>query len=276
VKRIADAEVEKHAEEARRMLERCTLCPRDCRVDRTRGEKGFCGLGDSAHCFREALYYHEESELIPSHMLFLTGCNLRCEFCLVNEWNEAPLEVAEMDLPKTRARILERLRAGARTLNFLGGEPSVSLCALLELIAPIRSKLRVVWNSNMYFSEECGRLLDGVVDVYLADFKCGSAKCAKELLGVDDYLETVRRNLLFAKGSADLIVRHLVLPGHAECCREPVLRWLKENIPQVKLSLRGEYMPPPEARNAPAEFLRDLEFKAAFDRARALDLRMIQ
>ena len=273
---IADAEVGKRAEEARRLLERCALCPRDCRVDRTRGEKGFCGLGDSAHCFREALYYHEEPELIPSHMLFLTGCNLRCDFCLVNEWNEAPLEAAEMDLPKTRARILERLRAGARTLNFLGGEPSVSLCGLLELIAPIRSKLRVVWNSNMYFSEECGRLLDGVVDVYLADFKCGSAKCAKELLGVGRLPRDGPAQPAVREGSADLIVRHLVLPGHAECCREPVLRWLKENIPQVKLSLRGEYMPPSQARNSPAEFLREREFQAAFDRARALDLRMVQ
>jgi putative pyruvate formate lyase activating enzyme len=276
VKRVTDAEVGKRAEEARRILGRCTLCPRDCRVDRTRGEKGFCGLTDSARCFREALYYHEESELIPSHMLFFSGCNLRCEFCPVGEWIEAPEAAAGMDLAKTRARILERLRAGARTLNFVGGEPSVNLCGLLELIAPIRSKLRVVWNSNMYFSEECGRLLDGVVDVYLADLKCGSAKCAKDLLGVDDYLETVQRNLLFAQGSADLIVRHLVLPGHAECCREPVLRWLKENMPQVKLSLRGEYLPPSEARKAPAEFLREIEFQDAFDRARALNLRMVQ
>lgn len=276
MKRIADAEVGKRAEAAWSILRCCTLCPRDCRVDRTRGEKGFCGLTGSVRCFREALYYHEESELIPSHLLFLAGCNLRCEFCLVSEWNESPEEAAEMDLPKTRARILERLRAGARTLNFLGGEPSASLCGLLELIAPIRSKLRVVWNSNMYFSEECGRLLDGVVDVYLADFKCGSPKCAKELLGAADYLETVQRNLLFAKRSADLIVRHLVLPGHSKCCREPVLRWLKENIPQVKLSLRGEYMPPSEARKSPPEFLREREFRAAFDRARALDLRMVQ
>jgi putative pyruvate formate lyase activating enzyme len=276
MKRVSDAEVGKCAEKARRILESCALCPRDCRVDRTRGKKGFCGLTESARCFREALYYHEESELVPSHMIFLSGCNLRCEFCLVSEWNEAPEEAPEMDLPKMRARILERLGAGARTLNFLGGEPSVSLYGLLKLIAPIRSKLRVVWNSNMYFSEECGRLLDGVVDVYLADFKCGSPTCAKELLGVGDYLETVQRNLLFAKSTADLIVRHLVLPGHSKCCREPVLRWLKENIPQVKLSLRGEYMPPSEARKSPAEFLGEREFRAAYDRARALDLKMVR
>jgi putative pyruvate formate lyase activating enzyme len=181
-----------------------------------------------------------------------------------------------MDLPKTRERILGHLRAGARTLNIVGGEPTVNLCGLLELIAPIRSKVRLVWNSNLYFSEECGRLLEDVVDVYLADLKFGNAKCAKDLLGVGDYLETVQRNLLFAKNSADLIVRHLVLPGHAECCREPLLRWLKENIPDVKLSLRGEYMPPSEARKAPAEYLRELEFKDAFERARALDLKTIE
>jgi putative pyruvate formate lyase activating enzyme len=276
VKRISDAEVGKRAEEARRMMASCALCPRDCRVDRTGGETGFCGLTASARCFREALYYHEESELVPSHMLFLSGCNLRCEFCLVSEWNEAPEEAPEMDLPKMRRRILDRLRAGARTLNFLGGEPSVSLCGLLDLIAPIRSKLRVVWNSNMYFSEEAARLLDGVVDVYLADFKCGNPTCAKKMLGVGDYLETVQRNLLFAERTADLIVRHLVLPGHSKCCREPVLRWLKENMPEVKLSLRGEYMPPSEPRKSPAEFLKEREFQAAFDRARALDLRMVQ
>ncbi len=276
MERISNGEAAERAEEARRILKSCTLCPRDCRVDRTRGEKGFCGLTDSAHCFREALYYHEEGELTPSHMLFLTGCNVRCEFCPVNEWTEAPEAAPAMDLPKTRERILERLRAGARTLNIVGGEPTVNLCGLLELIAPIRSKLRVVWNSNMYYSETCGRLLDGVVDVYLADLKFGNAKCAKDLLGVGDYLDTVQRNLLSAKGAADLIVRHLVLPGHAECCREPVMRWLKENMPQVKLSLRGEYIPPAEARNSPTEYLRELEFKDAFDRARELNLRMIQ
>lgn len=275
MKRIADAEVAKRAREARRILERCALCPHACHVDRTRGEKGFCGLTDSIRCFREALYYHEESELNPSHVLFFTGCNLRCEFCLVSEWNESPEAAAVMDPVRMRRRIRERLRAGARTLNLLGGEPSVNLCGLLELIAPIRSKLRVVWNSNMYFSEESGRLLDGVVDLYLADFKCGSPKCAREMLGVGDYIETVRRNLLFARRTADLIVRHVVLPGHARCCEEPVLRWLKENIPDVKLSLRCEYMPPPEARKAPAEYLSDREFRAAFDRARALSLNVI-
>jgi putative pyruvate formate lyase activating enzyme len=180
-----------------------------------------------------------------------------------------------MDLPRTRERILDRLRDGAKTLNLLGGEPSASLCGILELIAPIRSKVRVVWNSNMYFSEDCGRLLEGVADVYLADFKCGSAKCAKEMLGAGDYLETVRRNLLFASRTADLIVRHLVLPGHSKCCRDPVLRWLKENLPAVKLSLRGEYMPPPEARKSPASYLREREFRAAEDRARELELRMV-
>ena len=133
-------------------------------------------------------------------MLFLTGCNLRCEFCLVSEWNEAPQEAAEMDLPKTRARILERLRAGARTLNFLGGEPSVNLCGLLELIAPIRSKLRVVWNSNMYFSEECRAGCSTASWTFTWPISSAATPSApRSCSGSDDYLETVQRNLLFAK-----------------------------------------------------------------------------
>ena len=107
MKKASDAEVGKRAEEARRILQSCSLCPRNCRVDRTRGEKGFCGLTGAARCFREALYYHEESELVPSHMLFLSGCNLRCEFCLVSEWNEAPIEAPDGSA-EARERILDR------------------------------------------------------------------------------------------------------------------------------------------------------------------------
>jgi len=276
VKTLTCPDIERRSEEARRILQSCRLCPRACGVDRTAGEKGFCGVTDAIRCFREAVYYHEESELIPSHLLFLTGCNLRCEFCPVVEWNESPNEADEMDMPLMRERILQRRREGARTLNFLGGEPSVNLYGLLRLLSPIRAEVNVVWNSNMYFSEDAARLLEGVVDIYLADFKCGGAGCAEELLGADDYVEVVTRNLLFAHRTADLIVRHVVLPGHAKCCLEPALRWLKENIPQAKLSLRCEYMPPAEARKAPLEFLGEREFQAAFDRAGALGLNLIR
>jgi len=275
VNSFTGADIERRAEEAGRILRSCRLCPRACGVDRTAGEKGFCGVTDAIRCFREAVYYHEESELVPSHLFSLTGCNLRCEFCPVSEWNESPEEAPEMDLPRARERILQRRREGARTLNFLGGEPGVNLYGLLRLLAPIRSQVRVVWNSNMYFSEEARPLLEGVVDVYLADFKCGPA-CAEELLGVRDYVAVVTRNLLFASRTADLIVRHVVLPGHAQCCLEPVLRWLKENIPRAKLSLRSEYLPPADARKSPAEFLSEREFRAAADRAGALNLNRVR
>jgi putative pyruvate formate lyase activating enzyme len=180
------------------------------------------------------------------------------------------------DRTALRRRILRRRRQGARTLNLLGGEPTVSLAGILPLLDRLPRGLRVVWNSNMYFGDAAARLLDGAVDVYVADYKCGSPACARRLLGAKDYLEVVRENLRFAHRTADLIIRHLVLPGHAKCCLEPILRWVREEMPEAKLSLRREYLPPAEARHAPVAALSDREYVAARDRAQELGLNVIE
>ena len=264
------------AERAREMLRSCRLCPRACGVDRTAGEVGFCGLAEDARCFREVLHYGEEGELVPSHQVYFAGCNLRCEWCAVGEWNASPEDAAKADPVALGECIERRLAEGARTLNLLGGEPTVSLFGILRVLSEAPEAARVVWNSNMYFSDEAARLLDGVVDVYLADFKCANDACAERLLGARDYVAIVSENLRFARRSADLIVRHLALPGHRDCCAEPALRWLKENMPEVKVSLRRDYLPPARAREAPARTLDDGEYRAAFDFAKALGLNLIE
>ena len=272
----ARAEIAERAAQTHELMRSCRLCPRSCAVDRTAGEKGFCELTDAARCFREVLHYGEESELIPSHQIYFAGCNLRCEFCAVGEWNASPDAAPELDIPAMRECILRRRREGARTLNLLGGEPTVSLFGILKLLAEIRSEVTVLWNSNMYFSEEAARLLDGMVDIYLADFKCGNRTCAEKIIGADDYMETVRENLQFAHATADLIVRALVLPGHFGCCLEPTLRWIKETMPDVKVSLRPDYLPPSDAVHAPGGFLDGREYAAAVDRAEELNLNVIR
>jgi len=268
--------IHERAAEARELLHACRLCPRACGVDRTAGEKGFCGLTDTARCFREVLHYGEEEELIPSHQVFLAGCNLRCEFCAVGEWNVSPDEAPELDLSRMRECIRRRLEEGARTLNFLGGEPTASILGVLRLLEGLQVEVNVLWNSNMYFSAPAARLLDGVVDIYLADFKCGNATCAERLLGAKDYVEVVRENLRFARAAGDLIVRYLVLPGHGECCLEPILGWIEENMPEVKLSLRRDYLPPARAGHAPAGMLSEREYMEAVERASALKLNLIK
>jgi len=262
-------------EQAYEAMRYCQLCPRACAVDRTAGQTGYCGLTHEAHVFREVLHYGEEAELIPSHQVFFTGCNLRCEFCAVAEWNAAPESAPLLDVAQLRECILARQKEGARTLNFLGGEPSVSLYGALKLLAVLPDGISLVWNSSMYFAQEAASLLDGVVDIYLADFKVGNADCAETLLDARDYVEVVRENLAFAQSTADLIVRHLVMPGHEACCLEPVLRWIKENMPEVKLSLRKDYLPPARALHAPAGMLSQSAFQSAMDRAHTLGLNLI-
>ncbi len=101
----------------------------------------------------------------------------------------------------------------------------------------------VVWKSDFHFTPEALDLLTGVVDVFVADFKFGNDACAHRLSGINHYLSIVTRNLLAARSRGRLIVRHLLLPGHDECCWKPIAAWLAEHLPDVEVSIRGGFMP---------------------------------
>lgn len=270
------ARIEEAIEAASRHRRECQLCPRDCRVNRSTGQTGYCGLDDRARCFREMLHGAEEAELSPSHQIYFAGCNLRCGFCTVTEWNEGPLGVAELDTDRLIGRIEQRRAQGARNLNLLGGEPIVSLPGILSLLARAQPATPVVLNSNMYYNEDIDGLLDAFVGVYLADLKCGDSRCAEALLDARDYVDVARRNILRASGRSNLIVRHLILPGHTDCCLRPTLRWLAKEIPGVKLSLRTNYVPPAAAGPAPGDYPSPQEIIAATNEARDLGLRLIE
>jgi putative pyruvate formate lyase activating enzyme len=263
------------AERAAESLRCCRLCPRNCGVNRAAGEVGYCRLDDRARCFREMLHPGEEAELSPSHQVYLAGCNLRCEFCTVAEWNQDPRAVGAMDTDRLVGRIEERRRQGARNVNLLGGEPAVSVAGILRLLGRLRSETAIVFNSNMYYNPCVDAWLRGHVDVYLADLKCGNSGCAKAMLDASDYVEVARRNIGMAREHGDVIVRHLVLPGHADCCLRPTLHWLAAQMPGVKVSLRTNYVPPARATAAPAGYARDEEIAAARNEARDLGLRLI-
>jgi len=254
----------------------CRLCPRDCRVNRSEGETGYCGLDDRVHCFREMLHRAEEAELSPSHQVYFAGCNLRCRFCTVEEWNREPLVVPALDPQWLLGRIEHRRRQGARNVNLLGGEPTVSLPGILRLLGRAHPSTPVVLNSNMYYNSSIDALLHAFVGVYLADLKCGDRRCAEALLDAEDYVEVARQNILMASKHSNLIVRHLILPGHTDCCLRPTLRWLAQEIPDVKLSLRTNYVPPAAAGPAPTGYVLPQEAAAARDEARNLGLRLIE
>jgi len=222
------------------------------------------------------LYCGEEEPLNPSHQVYFTGCNLRCAFCTVAEWNEEPQAADVLDIDYLKERISHRKSQGARTLNLLGGEPTLSLPGIIELLSHLDPQMQMVLNSNMYYEAQVHELLDGLIDIYLADLKCGNSSCAEILLDATDYVEVVKENIVKANCRSEVIVRHLVLPGHRDCCLEPILRWLAETLPEAKVSLRGDYTPPAQATSAPRKYLDQTELYDALDMARQMGLNLIQ
>jgi len=247
-------QIPKRKEIIRQLLMDCRLCPHQCRVNRVDGETGVCGLDLQAYCFREMINLSEEQGLVPSHQVYFAGCNLKCGFCSVAEWNVNPTSVPAIEINDLVGRIEDKRLQGAINLNLLGGEPAVNLYGILNLLEKIPQLTQVVWNSNMYYNKPVFDALDGLIDVYLADFKCGSNTCSEKLLGVDKYLETVQENLLFAAQKADLYIRHVAMPGHLDCCTRPVLEWIAEHLPDNKVSLRFDYIPPIPPGDCPESY----------------------
>jgi len=266
----------KRVEVAREALRNCRLCPRNCGVDRIAGATGYCGLDEKLRCFRELVYDGEEDGLNPSYHLCFTGCNLRCEFCTVAEWNEQPLAGIEADYEILKKTIEEKIEQGAENLNLLGGEPAVNIFGILELLSRLNSRTRVVWNSNMYYNDIVDELTAGLVDVYLADLKAGNVRCGETVLGAADYFEVATRNIIKAGEHGRVIVRHVILPGHTECCLKPVLYWLAEKSPNVEISLKGNYLPPANAKHSPAGYLGKNEYEIALRLAEKLNLNLIK
>jgi putative pyruvate formate lyase activating enzyme len=146
--------------------------------------------------------------------------------------------------PRAFGDLVRARRAeGAANVNFLGGEPSVNLLAILEALKQCPPDTRVVWNSNMYFTESQAELLKGLVDVYLADWKYGNDACALKLSAAPRYMEVLRRNLRFAVETARAIVRYLVMPGHNACCFQPIAEVMAAEFSEVPLSILDPYVP---------------------------------
>ncbi len=228
------------------MLESCRFCERRCGADRTRGERGFCGVGGESRFASQFLHMGEEPELVPSHTVFFSGCTFSCAYC--QNWDIAmhPDSGSRAD-PRLLARVLEEgMQHGSRNANFVGGNPDPHLHTILATVRALgeaADHLPLVWNSNMFTSEEAMRLLEGVMDIWLADFRYGNDDCARRLSDVEGYTRVVTRNLLRAAESGEVMLRHLLLPGHRDCCTEPIMRWVSENLPGVYYNLMFQYRP---------------------------------
>lgn len=225
-------------------------------------------------------YIHagEEAGLAPSYALFLTGCNLACLYCYtVRERAEKP--VRELTAAEFGPMLGAAAGRGARNVNIIGGEPTVNLPALLRLFAAADESLPLVWNTNAYAGEEAIEMLAGIASTYLMDLKFGNSSCAARLADTPDYCQAAQARIrqVYDAFPADLIVRHVVMPGHLECCARPVLAWFAENLPAVRVNLLTNYTVMPQARLDPelGRFLRADEVEAVFAWARELGLAVL-
>jgi putative pyruvate formate lyase activating enzyme len=251
---------------ADRILESCHLCERRCGANRRKKEVGYCRCEAVSHYSAEFLHHGEEPELVPSHTIFFTGCDFSCVYCQNWEISTAPQSGISI-LPQELAGIITlRRKYGSRNVNFVTPTPHTHI--ILKILNALKVNIPVVWNSNMYYSEEVARLLEGVVDVYLGDFRYGNDKCAKKYSNAPDYLRVAKRNFKLAYSNGEILLRQLVLPGHLECCTKPIVEWTKENIPKVRFNLMFQYRPEYRAYEYP-EINRSL---TAEEMQRALDI----
>ncbi len=244
-----------------RVLERlqvsCRLCPRRCGVDRAAGERGFCGAGAEATVASAGPHFGEEPCLVGrggSGTIFFAGCNLRCVFC--QNFDISHRLVGEAMDTADLARLMLALEArGCENINFV--TPTHVAAALAEAIVEARRRglhVPIVWNSSGYESVEVLRLLEGLVEIYMPDFKFGCSESAERYCRAPDYPERAREalremqrqvgDLVIEGGVArrGLLVRHLVMPGGLEESRE-ILSFLASLSPRTFVNVMGQYRP---------------------------------
>lgn len=225
---------------ASRIFKKCSFCENKCSVDRNINE-GKCGVKQSKIA-SEFLHIGEENVLVPSHTIFFSGCTFSCVFC--QNWDISQRDCGVFIEPSQLANIIhDRIQQGSRNVNWVGGDPTPNIFYILKTLKKMDDNIPQIWNSNMYCSLEAMKLLNGVFDVYLTDFKYGNNDCAKKLSQIDKYFETVSRNHKIAYENGEIILRHLVLPNHVECCSKPILDWIIQNIPNCVVNIMSQYRP---------------------------------
>lgn len=269
-------------------LSACELCPRRCRADRAAGERGVCGATDTLRLARAALHFWEEPPISGeegSGTVFFSGCPLKCVYCQNHEISTGNFGIDVS--PERLAQIMLELQdQGALNINLVTATHYAHL--LPEAIAAARAQglaIPIVYNTSGYERVEAVRELDDLVDIWLTDFKYADAELGCALSHVPDYpsvaqsalIEMARQLERHGGGAAradgtwtrGIIVRHLVLPGHAEnSCRVLDLIW--DAVGDVPISVMNQYTPNAAMRAAGGELARAVtreEYERVLDHA---------
>jgi putative pyruvate formate lyase activating enzyme len=245
------------AEIAKRSLDSCNFCEWECNVDRNHGKIGVCRLDSTTRVASWFRHFGEEPPLVGTNgsgTIFFTGCMFRCVFC--QNWNISQFPLAGKIVDGIGlARIMRDLyKQGAHNINFVGGEPTPNIHTIIEGMVHLDSNIPMLWNSDMYGTVDAMKLLAEIIDIWLPDFKYGNDECARKLSNVPNYLKIISRNHKIAYENGDMIIRHLILPNHIECCTKPVLDWIAKNCPNSLVNVMGQYRPDYKVTEYPDQY----------------------
>jgi len=260
-----------------KILENCHFCEWRCGINRIMGEKGVCRLDKKAYISSVFIHIGEEPELVPSYTIFFSHCNFKCVFC--QNWDISQIHSGDYIAPEILAKTIENEwnKKRIRNVNWVGGEPTPNLHYIFDVLLRLNAPVPQVWNSNLYNSSETMRILLGVVDIWLPDFKYGNNECALRLSKIPKYFDVVSRNHKFLSDNGEeVIIRHLVLPNHLECCTIKILEWIAKNmrLDKTRVNVMAQYRPEYRAHQYPeiSRRLRIEEWKKAVNYARSLGL----
>lgn len=276
-------------------LHSCRLCPRNCDVNRLNNKHGVCKTGRFAIVSSHFAHFGEEDCLRGSRgsgTIFFSWCSLRCVFC--QNYDISWLGEGRPTMPGELAEMMLYLqRMGCHNINFVTPEHVVP--QILEALLPaIEQGLRLplVYNTGGYDSLESIDLMDGVVDIYMPDFKLWNAEAARHYLKAPNYPEAARRAivemyrqvgpLVFDEHGValrGLLIRHLVMPGLAEETRQ-ILEWIADELgPDTYVNLMDQYSPAGKVGNADYiginRRITSKEYAAALETAHAAGLRRL-
>jgi putative pyruvate formate lyase activating enzyme len=254
-----EGELSLRLERALSLMESCALCPRECRVNRLEGERGFCRTGRKAKVASYNAHFGEEAPLVGRHgsgTIFISSCNLLCSFCQNYDISHLS-EGVEVDPEQVASMMIQLADRGCHNINIV--TPTHVVPQILEALIPaIEKGLKVplVYNSGGYDRKETLELLDGIFDIYMPDFKFWDARWSERFCKAPDYremaLDAVREMyrqvgdlLLDDDGIAvrGLLVRHLVMPMDMAGTRQ-VMRFLAKEISTLTyVNVMDQYRP---------------------------------
>ena len=278
-------------DEVEKLLSSCKLCPRNCCVDRTSGNLGFCKAGLHVKVARIGLHQWEEPPVSGergSGTIFFSNCNLKCCFCQNYQISHEGFG-KELSIPELAQKFIYLQSNGAHNINLVTGSPYVpQIVQAIKIARAIGLAVPVVYNTSAYEKVETLKLLKGVIDIYLPDIKFVSPELSRKYLGVANYfaiaspaiLEMVKQcgpvvlddNGVMRSG---VIIRHLVMPGAVEDSIR-CMEWFKDNLHRsgVYFSLMAQYLPFYEAKKHPEinRRLTEEEYNTVVDKLNELEL----